>query len=71
MQAALGVIYFLLSVAMYYFNMERIQLGVDLMYKVLLAAAVAGISFMVFLVRTNLGRARLLLKYICLLKARV
>lgn len=46
MQAALGVIYFLLSVAMYYFNMERIQLGVDLMYKVLLAAAVAGISFM-------------------------
>ncbi len=67
MQAALGVIYFLLSVAMYYFNMERIQLGVDLMYKVLLAAAVAGISFMVFLVRTNLGRARLLLKYICLL----
>ena len=67
MQAALGVIYFLLSVAMYYFNMERIQLGVDLMYKVLLAAAVAGISFMVFLVRTNLARARLLLKYICLL----
>ena len=63
----LSGIYFLLGVGMYYFNTEGINAGIHILYKIILAAVIAAVSFALFLVHTNLNRAKILLKYICLL----
>lgn len=63
----LSGLYFLLAVGMYYFNTEGINAGIHILYKIILAAVIAAMSFAVFLVHSNLNRAKILLQYICLL----
>ena len=55
--------YLLLACGMYYFHTEYIDLGVHFMYKFVLAAVLAAVSFLVFLVRTDLNRAGRLVRY--------
>lgn len=55
--------YLLLACGMYYFHTEYIDLGVHFMYKFVLAAVLAALSFLVFLVRTDLNRAGRLVRY--------
>ena len=55
--------YLLLACGMYYFHTEYIDLGVHFMYKFVLAAVLAALSFLVFLVRTDLDRAGRLVRY--------
>lgn len=65
--AALAVLYIPLAAAMYYYHEATISLGINIMYKMVFAIIIAGISFMVFLIETDLTRAQSLLKYIVLL----
>ncbi len=65
--AILSGLYFLLAAGMYYFNTEGINAGIHILYKIILAAVIAAVSFAVFLVHSNLNRAKILLQYICLL----
>ena len=60
-------IYFLLATGMYYFNEESLQLGIDLLYKVVFALVITFISAVFFLVKTDLPRARKLWRYLCIL----
>ena len=59
----LAGVYLLLACGMYYFHTEYIDLGVHFMYKFVLAAVLAALSFLVFLVRTDLNRAGRLVRY--------
>lgn len=63
----LAGIYFLLGIGMYYFNTEGISLGINILYKIILAGVIVILSFAVFLIHTDLNRASILLKYVCLL----
>lgn len=64
----LTALYFPLACGMYYFNNEYMNLGgIHFMYKFVLAGALAGLSFVVFLVRTDLKRAGRLLRSLVLL----
>lgn len=63
----LAALYFLLAWGMYYFDAEYLDLGIHLMYKFLLSALIVGLSFLVFLVRTDLTRADILVRHACLL----
>lgn len=63
----LAAVYFSLACGMYYFHTEYIDLGIHFMYKFVLASALAGLSFLVFLVRTDLNRGRRLMRYAVLL----
>ncbi len=65
--AALAVLYFPLATAMYYFNEQSIYLGVNILYKVVFALLIAMLSLLVFLVKTDLFRAGILLKHMALL----
>lgn len=61
------VIYCVLACGMYYFNNEYLSLGINFMYKFILAGILAVLSFLIFLIRTDLVRGRQLLRYIVLL----
>lgn len=63
----LAIPYFLLATAMYYFHEQTIYLGVHVLYKMVFAVLIAGLSFVVFLMKTDLGRAKNLGKYFMLL----
>lgn len=65
--AILWAVYFPLAVAMYYFNTEYFRFGVAFMVKFLLAVILAALGFIIFLIRTNLTRMRLLMRYLGLL----
>ena len=52
----LAVLYTLLACGMYYFHDEYIDLGIHFMYKFVLAVLIAALSFLIFLVRTDLRR---------------
>lgn len=64
---ALFMLYFALTVSMYYFSTEYFALGINVLYKIIFAVAVTAVSFAVFLVSTDLHRAEILVKYILLL----
>lgn len=64
---ALAAVYVPLACGMYYFYEEYLSLGVNLMYKDILAVMLAALSFAVFLVRTDLVRGRLLLRHTAVL----
>lgn len=66
-QAVLAAVYFLLATGMYYFNKQSAHLGIDLLYKVIFAIVIALLSIVIFLVKTDLPRAKKLWKYLCLL----
>ena len=63
----LAIPYFLLATAMYYFHEQTVYLGVHVLYKMVFAVLIAGLSFVVFLMKTDLGRAKNLGKYFMLL----
>ncbi len=63
----LAAVYFFLACGMYYFHDEYINLGIHFMYKFVLAAVLAALSFLIFLVRTDLGRGGCLLRHIVVL----
>ena len=56
-------VYGILCTGMYYFNTEYISVGVNLMYKFLIAAVLVLISIIYFLIRTELNRMTLLVRY--------
>lgn len=60
----LAVLYTLLACGMYYFHDEYIDLGIHFMYKFVLAVLIAALSFLIFLVRTDLRRGGSLIQYI-------
>lgn len=66
-EAVLAVVYFALACGMYYFNTQYLNLGIHFMYKFILAAGIAVLSFLIFLVRTDLVRGGLLLRHTALL----
>lgn len=60
--------FFLLTTVMYYFNAESITLwSIDILYKMLSAAAIMAGGFAVFLVDTDLVKAKAIVKYVYLL----
>ncbi len=63
----LGVIYFFITTGMYYFNWQYFSFGIHILYKILLALFIISLSFVVFLVHTDLERAGILGRYVCLL----
>ena len=63
----LTILYFLLACGMYYFHEEYLNLGIHFMYKYIMAAVIAVLSFVIFLVRTNLRRGGQLMRYVVLL----
>ena len=65
--AFLTILYFLLACGMYYFHEEYLDLGIHFMYKYILAAVIAVLSFALFLARTDLRRGGRLMRYIVLL----
>lgn len=65
--AFLAALYFLLTCGMYYFKDEYLDLGIHFMYKFILTAVIAALSFLIFLIRTNLPRGGWLLRYLILL----
>jgi hypothetical protein len=52
---------------MYYFNTGYVQLGINILYKVLFAIAIIVLALMVFLTDININRAKSLNKYVLLL----
>lgn len=66
-QVVLAAVCFPLATGMYYFNSQAIHLGVDVLYKMLFAIALAVVSFVAFLVHTDLARGRELVRYVGLL----
>lgn len=65
--AALAALYFPLATAMYYFHEQSLYLGVSILYKVVFALMIVMLSLLVFLVKTDLFRAGILLKHMALL----
>ena len=65
--AALAAIYISLACGMYYFHDEYLDFGIHLMCKFVLSVALVTLSFLIFLVRTDLVRGSVLLRYIALL----
>lgn len=63
----LAAFYFPLAVSMYYFNRQVFHLGVDIYYKMAFALGIIAFGFLIFLVKTDLTRAKLLIQYVFLL----
>ncbi len=66
-QKILMAVYLLIAAVMYLFNNAYFTLGVDFMYKFVMAVLIIAISFVVFLITANLARAKILIKYILVL----